>query len=69
MRTRGEMESDVDRVHHVVWCVRGENLERVRAYWDEGLGSTMVDEARPDARGLGLSLQELTEEATAPPAA
>jgi predicted enzyme related to lactoylglutathione lyase len=49
------MEHEVDRVHHVVWCVRGENLERVRAYWEEALGLTMVDIELPE-RGLHVLL-------------
>ena len=55
MGTRGEMETEVDRVHHVVWCVHGENLERVRAYWERALGLTMVDIELPD-RGLHVLL-------------
>jgi len=49
------MENDVDRVHHVVWCVHAENLERVRAYWEQALGVTMVDIALPE-RGLHVLL-------------
>ena len=49
------MEREVDRVHHVVWCVHGENLERVRAYWEGALGLTMVDIDLPE-RGLHVLL-------------
>ena len=49
------MEGEVDRVHHVVWCVHGENLERVRAYWEQALGLTMIDIELPE-RGLHVLL-------------
>jgi hypothetical protein len=49
------METEVGRVHHVAWCVYGENLERVRAYWEHALGLTMVDIELPE-RGLHVLL-------------
>jgi Glyoxalase/Bleomycin resistance protein/Dioxygenase superfamily len=47
--------AEVDRVHHVVWCVRGENLEGVRAYWERALGLSMIDIDLPE-RGLHVLL-------------
>jgi catechol 2,3-dioxygenase-like lactoylglutathione lyase family enzyme len=45
----------IDRVHHVVWCVEGEDLERVRAYWAGALGLRMIDIELPE-RGLHVLL-------------
>ena len=45
------MTGPVNCVHHVVWCVRPENLERVRALWQDALGLELVDVDLPD---LGL---------------
>lgn len=46
---------EIDRVHHVVWCVHGGNLERARTYWERALGLSMIDIALPE-RGLHVLL-------------
>ena len=58
--------AEVDRVHHVVWCVRGENLEGVRAYWERALGLSMIDIDLPE-RGLHVLLAWDAETATGRP--
>jgi 4-hydroxyphenylpyruvate dioxygenase-like putative hemolysin len=42
------MANTVNCVHHVVWCVKAESLERARAYCEEGLGLPMQDLDLPD---------------------
>ena len=38
-------------VHHVVWCVKPENLDRVRAFWEETIGVSLDELDLPE---LGL---------------
>ncbi|MEZ4334430.1 MAG: hypothetical protein R3F35_21970 [Myxococcota bacterium] len=48
------METQSERgVHHVVWCVRPESLERVRGFW-EGVIGVALDEL--DLPELGLKV-------------
>jgi hypothetical protein len=42
------MSDNVNCVHHVVWCVKVESLERVREYCEQGLGLSMQDLDLPD---------------------
>ena len=46
------MEAErVDVVHHVVWCVKPENLQRVRAFWETAMGVPLHELDLPE---LGL---------------
>ena len=50
------MSGETDRstgVHHVVWCIEPENLERVRAFWEQVIGVPLEDLDLPD---LGLRI-------------
>ena len=47
------MRQPIDRVSHVVFCVRSENLERASAFWRESLGVQFEDASRPE---LGLRI-------------
>ncbi len=40
-------------VHHVVWCVKPENWEAVRAFWEETIGVPLEELDLPD---LGLKI-------------
>ena len=42
------MSESSQRVHHVVWCVRPESLERVRRFWQEGVGVALHDLDLPE---------------------
>ena len=42
------MAETKQKVHHVVWCVRPESLERVRRFWQEGVGLALHDLDLPD---------------------
>jgi hypothetical protein len=48
------VSNDVNTVHHVVWCVHPESLERVRAMWQDALGITLVDVDLPELGCLVL---------------
>jgi hypothetical protein len=48
------VSNDVSRVHHVVWCIRPESLERVRQLWQGALGITLTDVDLPDLGVLVL---------------
>jgi predicted enzyme related to lactoylglutathione lyase len=43
----------VNGVHHVVWCVRPESLERVRAFWEDVIGVPLDELDLPE---LGLKV-------------
>jgi len=47
------MEQPIDRVSHVVFCVRAENLDRAAAFWRDTLGVNFEDASRPE---LGLRI-------------
>ena len=48
------MDSDrTTGVHHVVWCVEPENLERVRVFWERIVGISLEELDLPD---LGLRI-------------
>lgn len=42
------MAEKTNCVHHVVWCVRPESLERVRAFWQEAVGLPLQDLDLPE---------------------
>lgn len=42
---------DIHGVHHVVWCVRPESLERVREFWERTIGIALDELDLPE---LGL---------------
>ena len=42
------MSEKNNSVHHVVWCVRPENLEGVRRYWQEAVGLPLHDLDLPE---------------------
>ena len=42
------MADPCNRVHHVVWCVRPESLERVRRFWEEAIGLSLHDLDLPE---------------------
>lgn len=42
---------DINGVHHVVWCIRPENLPRVREFWEQTIGVALEELDLPD---LGL---------------
>jgi predicted enzyme related to lactoylglutathione lyase len=42
----------VNGVHHVSWCVRPENMDRARAYWEEAIGLAPPEDL--DLQDLGL---------------
>ena len=42
------MAGKTSSVHHVVWCVRPESLERVRAFWQQQVGIALHDLDLPD---------------------
>ena len=42
---------DIHGVHHVVWCIRPENLARVRAFWEQTIGIALEELDLPE---LGL---------------
>lgn len=42
------MPEQSNRVHHVVWCVRPESLERVRRYWQQAVGLPLHDLDLPE---------------------
>jgi hypothetical protein len=48
------VSNEVNRVHHVVWCVQPESLERVRRLWQGALGVTLTDVDLPDLGVLVL---------------
>jgi hypothetical protein len=45
----------INRISHVVWCVRAENLDRVVAFFTDALGATFEDSSRPEL-GLRISI-------------
>jgi 4-hydroxyphenylpyruvate dioxygenase-like putative hemolysin len=42
----------VNVVHHVSWCVRPENMDRARAYWEDAIGLPPLEDL--DLPDLGL---------------
>ena len=60
------MADGVRTVHHVVWCVQPESLERVRQLWQQALGVTLVDVDLPDLGVLVLVSWEGGLEVMAP---
>jgi predicted enzyme related to lactoylglutathione lyase len=49
----GAMQQPIDRVSHVVFCVREENLERAASFWRDTVGVVFEDASRPE---LGLRI-------------
>lgn len=47
------LQQPVDRVSHVVYCLRPENLDRAAAFLSEALGAKFEDSSRPE---LGLRI-------------
>jgi hypothetical protein len=47
------LEQPINRVSHVVYCVRSENLDRVVAFFRDALGAVFEDSSRPE---LGLRI-------------
>ena len=47
------MQQPINRVSHVVYCVRPENLDRVAAFFRDALGVQLEDSSRPE---LGLRI-------------
>ncbi|HEY2303343.1 MAG TPA: VOC family protein [Acidimicrobiales bacterium] len=39
-------------LHHVAWCVRPENMDRARAYWEEAIGLDRMEDL--DLTDLGI---------------
>ena len=48
------LQQPVNRVSHVVYCVRPENFERATAFLSEVLGARFEDSSRPE---LGLRIR------------
>jgi 4-hydroxyphenylpyruvate dioxygenase-like putative hemolysin len=42
----------VNTVHHVCWCVRPENMDQARAYWEEAIGLPPLEDL--DLPDLGI---------------
>jgi 4-hydroxyphenylpyruvate dioxygenase-like putative hemolysin len=47
------LQQPIDRVSHVVYCVKPENLDRAAAFLSEALGAKFEDSSRPE---LGLRI-------------
>ena len=39
-------------LHHVAWCVRPENMDRARAYWEDAIGLDRMEDL--DLTDLGI---------------
>src|SRR5262245_51058943 len=48
------LQQPINRVSHVVYCLRAENLDRVVEFFTEALGARFEDSSRPE---LGLRIQ------------